>query len=217
MTDVAVKGILGQFKLVPVVIVDDPQTGKQLGQALVDGGLPLAEVTFRTAGAADSLTAMAAIDDLIVGAGTVISAGQVDIAVRAGAQFIVSPGLSESVIGRAQELNVPVLPGVSSATDIMRALDLGCDVVKFFPAEASGGTAAIKALSAPFPQVTFVPTGGVTAESAARYLALPSVAAVGGSWMVPADVVRSGDFATITELTSEAVQAATAAVRRGQD
>lgn len=217
MSDTAVNGILNRFKLVPVVIVDGPETAKPLGQALVDGGLPLAEVTFRTTGAADALAAMATIDNLIVGAGTVINAGQVDLAARAGAQFIVSPGLSESVIGRAKELGMPVIPGVSTATDIIRALDFDCDVVKFFPAEASGGAAAVKALSAPFPQVTFVPTGGITAKSAAAYLKLPSVAAVGGSWMIPADAVRAGDFAKITELAAEAAQAAAAVGQKGRN
>ena len=192
--------VLGGHRIVPVVVLDDPAKADELGAALVRGGLPVAEATFRTPEAAAVLRRLADNDDLVVGAGTVITERQVDQALVLGAKFIVSPGISAVVVRRCQEAGVPVVPGVATATEIIQALDLGLDTVKFFPAEASGGLATIKALSAAFPQVRFMPTGGITAESAPAYLAHPAVAAVGGSWMVAGDLLTAGRWDDVAAL-----------------
>lgn len=192
--------------LVPVVVIDDADSALGLAEALVAGGLPVAEVTFRTAAAAEAIARMATNPDILVGAGTVRTAEQVDQAVDAGAKYIVSAGLSAAVVRRAQDRGVPVLPGTVTATEILAATELGLDTVKFFPAETSGGVGAIKALAAPFPDITFVPTGGVGPKNLADYLAVPAIAACGGSWMCPRDAVKAGDFATIERLTREAVE-----------
>ena len=192
--------------LVPVVVIDDAARATGLGHALVAGGLPVAEVTFRTAAARASIEAMAAVPDLVVGAGTVRTPEQVIQAVEAGARYIVSPGLSEAVVRRCQELGVPVLPGAVTATEVQAAAELGLGTVKFFPAETSGGAAAIKALAAPFGDITFVPTGGIGPKNLADYLAVEAVVGVGGSWMCPRDAVAAGDFATIERLCREAVE-----------
>ena len=192
-------------RLVPVVVVDDVAGADVLARALVAGGLPVAEVTFRTAAAPDAIRVMADRGDVLVGAGTVLTVAQVDQAVAAGAQFVVSPGLSRAVVERCQELGVVVLPGAVTATEVQAALELGVSTVKFFPAGTSGGPAAIRALSAPFAQVRFVPTGGVGPGNLAEYLGMESVVAVGGSWMVPRDLVAAGDGAGIEALTVQAV------------
>lgn len=200
---------LAAGRLVPVVVLDDAADAGPLADALVAGGLPVAEVTFRTAAAADSIRVMADRGDILVGAGTVLTAAQVDQAVDAGARYIVSPGTSRAVVERAQELGVPVLPGAISATEVQAALELGLTTVKFFPAGTSGGAAAIAALAAPFGGVRFVPTGGVGVRNLGEYLALPAVAAVGGSWMVPRDLVRAGDVEGVRSLVVDAVALAT--------
>jgi 2-dehydro-3-deoxyphosphogluconate aldolase/(4S)-4-hydroxy-2-oxoglutarate aldolase len=192
-------------RLVPVVVLDDAADADALAGALVTGGLPVAEVTFRTAAAQDSIRAMAARGDILVGAGTVLTPEQVDQAVAAGARFVVSPGLSRAVVERCGEHGVLALPGAVTATEVQAALELGLSTVKFFPAGTSGGPGAIKALAAPFGGVAFVPTGGVGPGNLADYLAVPAVAAVGGSWMVPRDRVKAGDFAGIRTLCAEAV------------
>ena len=197
-------------RLVPVVVLDDAADADALAGALVAGGLPLAEVTFRTAAAADSIRAMSARGDILVGAGTVLTVAQVDQAVAAGARFVVSPGLSRAVVERCQEKGVLALPGAVTATEVQAALELGINTVKFFPAGTSGGAAAIKALAAPFGDVRFVLTGGVGPKNLAEYLAIPVVAAVGGSWMVPRDRVKAGDFTGIQALTADAVALARA-------
>jgi 2-dehydro-3-deoxyphosphogluconate aldolase / (4S)-4-hydroxy-2-oxoglutarate aldolase len=195
-------------RVLPVVMLASDAAAQQLGDALVAGGLPVAEVTFRTPAAVPALRALASRSDLLVGAGTVVNAAQADAAVQAGARFVVSPGLSALVVRRCQDLGIPVVPGIATATELMAALDLGVDLVKFFPAEASGGVAAIRALAAPFPGVRFVPTGGIGQAQLAAYLAEPAVAAVGGSWMVAPSLIESGDYAAVTRLCSEAVSAA---------
>jgi 2-dehydro-3-deoxyphosphogluconate aldolase/(4S)-4-hydroxy-2-oxoglutarate aldolase len=192
-------------RLIPVVVLEDLAAALPLARALRDGGLPVAEVTFRTAAAPAALRALAAEGDLLVGAGTVVRPDQVDAAVAAGARCIVTPGLSRAVVARCRELAVPVIPGVATATEVMAALDLGCELLKFFPAETSGGVAALRALGGPFPDVRFVPTGGITAANAAGYLGLGSVLAVGGSWMVAPSLIAAGDFAAIARLAAEAV------------
>lgn len=191
--------------VLPVVTRIEPDRVRRLARSLKDAELPLVELTLRSASAGSSLRLLADDGELVVGAGTVIRAEQVDLAARAGARFVVTPGLSPAVIERCRELGMPVIPGVSTATEIIAALDAGCDVLKFFPAEASGGTAALRALEAPFPEVRFIPTGGVTAANAANYLRLRSVAAVGGSWMVAAPLIDAGDFDGVTRLAAAAV------------
>ncbi len=183
--------VLGPHRVVPVVVLDDVDAADDLGADLVAGGLPVAEGTVRSPHAAAVLRRLADRGDLVVGAGTVLTAEQVDLAHRSGAGFVVSPGLSEGVVRRCRALGLPVLPGVSTATEVMRALDLGLDLVKFFPAEANGGLPAVAALAAAFRDLCFVPTGGITAASAPSYLAHPAVAAVGGSWMVPPDLLAA--------------------------
>lgn len=197
--------VLSKAYLVPVVVLDDAADADALAAALVAGGLPVAEVTFRTAAAQDSIRAMSARGDILVGAGTVLTVEQVDQAVAAGASYVVSPGLSRAVVERCREHGVLALPGAVTATEIQAALELGLTTVKFFPAGTSGGAAAIAALTAPFDGVTFVPTGGIGPKNLHEYLSIPSVAAVGGSWMVPRERVKAGDFAGITALTAEAV------------
>jgi len=194
-----------KHRIVPVVVLNDAANASGLGDALVAGGLPVAEVTFRTAAAADSIKILAKRDDLIVGAGTVRTVAQVDQAVDAGATFIVSPGLRADIVTRAQELGVPVLPGAVTPSEILLAEQLGLKTVKFFPANVYGGAAAIKGLSAPFGDISFVPTGGVSTSNLGEYLALKCIPAVGGSWMVPAKVVDAGEFDKIEGLVREAV------------
>ncbi|MFH5824463.1 bifunctional 4-hydroxy-2-oxoglutarate aldolase/2-dehydro-3-deoxy-phosphogluconate aldolase [Georgenia sp. AZ-5] len=205
---------LTELRLLPVVVLEDADRAAGLGRALVAGGLPVAEVTFRTPAAADSLRAMvdAGLTEsdgggLLLGAGTVVTPEQVDSAVAAGARFVVSPGLSRAVVERCAEHNVLVLPGTATATEVQTALTMGLRAVKFFPAGTSGGAPAIKALSGPFPQMRFIPTGGITDANLGDYLALPSVLAVGGSWMVPAAAVAAGDVARVEALTAAAVRA----------
>jgi 2-dehydro-3-deoxyphosphogluconate aldolase/(4S)-4-hydroxy-2-oxoglutarate aldolase len=196
---------LGRARLVPVVVLDDAARADGLAGALVDGGLPVAEVTFRTAAAADSIKVMAERGDILIGAGTVLTVEQVDQAVDAGASYIVSPGLSRTVVDRARERGVAVLPGAVTATEVQAALELGLTTLKFFPAGTSGGAKAISALAAPFGAVQFVPTGGIGPANLHEYLSLPCVHAVGGSWMVPRDLVAAGDFTTVRELVADAV------------
>jgi len=192
-------------RLVPAIVVDDPEAAHPLADALVAGGLRCAEVTFRTAAAEATLAAMATDRRLLVGAGTVVRPEQVDRAVAAGARFVVCPGLSTAVVRRCRRVGVPVVPGVATATEIQAAGEEGLEVLKFFPAEALGGLAMLKALAAPFPGVRFVPTGGVSAANLATYLAHPSVLAVGGSWMVAPKLIAGGAWDEITRLTAEAV------------
>ncbi|MBB1517090.1 bifunctional 4-hydroxy-2-oxoglutarate aldolase/2-dehydro-3-deoxy-phosphogluconate aldolase [Tessaracoccus sp. MC1679] len=191
-------------RIIPVVVINQADRAESLGEALVAGGIPIAEVTFRTDAAPQAIRRMSANADLLVGAGTVLSVSQVDQAVDAGAQFIVSPGFSAAVVRRAQHHGLPVFPGAVTPSEIMAALDLGLTTLKFFPAGVYGGAPAFKALGAPFPQVRFIPTGGVAMGNLADFLTLPNVAAVGGSWMVPANLVDAGDMDTIRRLCTEA-------------
>lgn len=197
--------VIRATRLVPVVVLDDASNADALAGALVAGGLPIAEVTFRTPAARDSIRAMADRGDILVGAGTVLTAEQVDQAVAAGAAYVVSPGLSRGVVERCGEHGVLALPGTVTATEIQAALELGLTTVKFFPAGTSGGAAAITALSGPFGDLAFVPTGGIGPNNLQDYLSILSVVAVGGSWMVPRARVAAGDFDGIRALTAEAV------------
>lgn len=202
---VSVLDRLGELGVVPVVVIDDVSRAEPLGRALIAGGLPCAEVTLRTPEALDCLRVLAEDPDLLVGAGTVLRASQVEQALRAGARYIVSPGFSPAVVAECAQAGIPVLPGVATATEIQAALEVGLEVVKFFPAEAAGGVRTLAALAAPFRDVRFVPTGGIAAADLASYLALPCVLAVGGSWLVSARLLAGGRYAEITELTAAAV------------
>jgi 2-dehydro-3-deoxyphosphogluconate aldolase/(4S)-4-hydroxy-2-oxoglutarate aldolase len=198
-----IDSLLGR-RVIPVVVVRDVAVAHPLGEALAAGGLPVAEVTFRTAAAEAALRVLAETD-LLVGAGTVLHPELVDRAVEAGARFVVTPGFSDAVVSRCAELGVPVIPGVATASEVMAALAHGLDVLKLFPAGVAGGPSLLRALAGPFPDVRFVPTGGVSAASMADYLRLSCVAAVGGSWMVAPSLLEAGDFAEVTRLTTEAV------------
>jgi 2-dehydro-3-deoxyphosphogluconate aldolase/(4S)-4-hydroxy-2-oxoglutarate aldolase len=198
-----------QQRLVCVAVIDKPDDAVPLAQALLSGGLSCIEVTFRTAGAADSIARIRKeIPSMTVGAGTLLSADNVKAAVDAGAQFGVSPGLSEVVSKTAREKNLPLFPGVITPTEIMRAMELGWKHLKFFPSETFGGVNALKALAGPFGHmgVKFIPTGGITVATLPNYLAVPQVAAIGGSWMAERKLVADKDWAKITALTSEAMK-----------
>lgn len=203
----AVLDRLGEIGIVPVLTVRDPDVAEPLAAALVDGGLPFAEVTLRTSAALAALRRMAAVPGMYVGAGTVTTAEQADAVADAGAHFAVSPGWSDGVVARCADRGLALLPGTATASDVMRALDHGIETVKFFPAESSGGTAAVTALAAPFPQVRFVPTGGIGEQQLASYVRLPSVLAVGGSWLAPPALVEAGNWREITRLAAAAVTA----------
>jgi 2-dehydro-3-deoxyphosphogluconate aldolase/(4S)-4-hydroxy-2-oxoglutarate aldolase len=202
--------IITQFSklgIIPVVAINDAKDAVPLAKALCEGGLPVAEVTFRTDAAEEAIRRMCeAYPDMLIGAGTVLTTEQVDRAVGAGAKFIVSPGLNPKVVKYCLEKNVPITPGTSSPTDIETALELGLDVVKFFPAEQSGGIAKIKAMAAPYTNVRFMPTGGISAANLKDYLDFPKIVACGGSWMVKGDLVKEGNFEEIKRLTKEAVR-----------
>jgi 2-dehydro-3-deoxyphosphogluconate aldolase/(4S)-4-hydroxy-2-oxoglutarate aldolase len=199
--------------LVPVVVIEDPDDAPALVGALVEGGLPVAEITFRTAAAEDAIRAATeAYPDVLIGAGSVLVPAQVDAALAAGARFVVSPGLVEAVVRRTQEGGALAMPGCATPSDLMRARGLDLDVVKFFPAEPSGGLAMIRAIAAPFPGMRFVPTGGISTGNLEDYLADPRILAVGGSWMVKKSLVAAKDWPAITHATQEAV----AAVKRAR-
>ncbi len=171
--------------VIPVLVIDDPAHAAPIARALVAGGLAVLEVTLRTAAALEVIAEMKSVEGAIVGAGTVLNAADLSASIDAGATFIVSPGLTETLARAAIAAEIPFLPGVATAGDIMRGLDLGLSHFKFFPAETSGGRPALKALAGPFHQARFCPTGGITAASAPDWLAMPSVYCVGGSWLVP--------------------------------
>jgi 2-dehydro-3-deoxyphosphogluconate aldolase / (4S)-4-hydroxy-2-oxoglutarate aldolase len=207
--------LLFSRRLVPVVVLDNPDGARPLAQALAAGGLPVAEVTFRTPNAGRALSVMAEDPAMTVGAGTVISTSQVDAAVAAGARFVVSPGYSRAVVDRCRDLDVPVLPGVATATELMAALEADITSVKFFPAEPLGGIRMLRALGSAFPQARFVPTGGIAAANLASYLAEPAVVAVGGSWMVASALITDQAWDQVTRLTAEAVKLANDLGRAG--
>jgi 2-dehydro-3-deoxyphosphogluconate aldolase/(4S)-4-hydroxy-2-oxoglutarate aldolase len=198
---------ISEIGIVPVIVLDDPGLARPLADALAEGGLPCAEVTFRTPRAAEVLTVMARDPRLVAGAGTVLTVAQVDAAIDAGATYIVTPGYSHEVVGACQDRGIPVIPGVATPTEIQMALADGITLVKFFPAGAIGGTRALSAMAAPFPMLRFIPTGGISPDNLDSYLALPSVAAVGGSWMVPPGLVSGRKWTDISELAAEAVAA----------
>lgn len=203
--------------VVPVVSMQEASGAAALAQALVEGGLMAIEVVFRTACAEDALRRMAeAAPTALVGAGTILSPEQAQRAVAAGACFIVSPGLNPEVVQWCQANGVVVIPGVATPTEVEEAMRLGLDVLKFFPAEANGGVAALKAISGPYSKLTFMPTGGVNENNLEKYLSLPQVACCGGTWMVPQDLVAQGDWRKIKQLAQEAFALAQSIKRRSK-
>ena len=198
---------IGGFGLVPVIKIDDIEKAVPLAKALCDGGLPVAEITFRTSCAAEAIEKMAkAYPDMIIGAGTVLTCAQADEAVKAGAKFIVSPGLNPTVVSYCVEKNIPIIPGCANPSDIEAAISFGLDTVKFFPAESAGGLPMLKAMSAPYGNIKFMPTGGINEENLIKYLSFDKILACGGSFMVPTDLLDAGEFDKITELVRSAVK-----------
>lgn len=194
---------LQQIKIVPVIAINDAAHAVPLAKVLVENGLPCAEVTFRTDAAQESIRLMRdAYPELLIGAGTVLTIQQVDQAISAGADFIVSPGLNPTTVKYCQQRGIAIVPGVNNPSLVEQAMDLGLKTLKFFPAEPSGGVAMLKALSAVYP-VQFMPTGGVNPRNVADYLAIPSVVACGGTWMVPSDLMDSGNWDEIARLVRE--------------
>lgn len=196
---------IAQLQLVPVVVIDAEQHAMPLADALVAGGLPIAEITFRTNAAEAAIRTLAGRGDLLVGAGTVLTTEQADRAIDAGAMFIVAPGTRRQVVEHCLQRNIPITPGVATPTDIELALSLGLETLKFFPAAALGGVSMLKAISAPYRQVRFIPTGGITLENMLDYLALPQVLACGGSWLVSRDNLASSRFGAIQDTVTAAV------------
>ena len=197
---------LSRIGIVPVIKIDNAADAKPLAKALIDGGLPCAEVTFRTSCAKEAIATIAKeYPEMIVGAGTVLTKAQVDDAIEAGAKFIVSPGFNPEIIKYCLERGCPIIPGINNPSGIEAALELGLKTVKFFPAEQSGGLPMIKAMSAPYGGVTFMPTGGVSPANVNDYLAFNKIVCCGGSWMVKPEMIAAGDFDGITRLVREAV------------
>ncbi len=198
---------LGEIGIVPVVALDNAEDAIPLGEALQKGGLPCAEITFRTAAAEEAIRLMTkAFPDMIIGAGTVLTTEQVDRAVAAGAQFIVAPGCNPRIVRYCVERNIPMAPGVATASEIEQALECGVKKVKFFPAEQNGGIAMIKALAAPYVDVTFMPTGGLNKENVKEYLSYDRIFACGGSWMVKKNLISEGRFDEIEQMAKEAAE-----------
>lgn len=204
MSTVSVFAALAESRILPVAVVEDRRVATPLAAALLDGGLRLAEVTLRTPVAVEVIRDLVDAGGLLVGAGTVVRPAQVQQVVDAGACFVVTPGFSPGVVRECQALGVPVIPGIATPTELQMALDAGLDTVKFFPAVAAGGVPMIKAMAAPYADVRFVPTGGITSANAAEFLGVPQVLAVGGSWMVAADLLAQPPFERITSLCAEA-------------
>lgn len=192
--------------IIPVLVVDDASVARPLAEALVAGGLPVLEVTLRTDAALDVIREMAQVEGGVVGAGTLLTPQDVQNAVAAGARFGVSPGATDRLLDACEAADLPLLPGAATASEAMALLERGYTVQKFFPAEANGGAAALKAIGAPIPQVRFCPTGGVSLKNAPDYLGLPNVLCAGGSWVAPKDLVFKGDWKAIEELAREAAQ-----------
>ena len=192
--------------VVPVVVLEDVKDAVPLAKALVEGGLPCAEVTFRTEAAQESIRLMAQeYPDMLVGAGTVLTTKQVDEAIEAGAKFIVSPGFDPEIVDYCLAREIPVLPGCATPSEVAQAVKRGMEVVKFFPAEQAGGLPMIKAMAAPYHQLRFMPTGGINPENLKDYLAFDKILCCGGSWMVKGDMIKAGEFDKITAMTKEAV------------
>ncbi|HET9094099.1 MAG TPA: bifunctional 4-hydroxy-2-oxoglutarate aldolase/2-dehydro-3-deoxy-phosphogluconate aldolase [Solirubrobacteraceae bacterium] len=209
------QALLGGTRVVPVITIADEATAVPLAEALLAGGLPVLEITLRTAAGLGSIRRVAAeVPGAVVGAGTVTSPQQLVAATEAGARFIVSPGCTDALAAAAAGCDAAFLPGAVTASEVLRLLELGISTLKFFPAETSGGVAALRALGAPFPQVRFCPTGGIGLDRAREYLALPNVVCIGGSWMVPAELIERHAWDRVGALAAEA-SAATGSVSTG--
>lgn len=205
-----------EYGVVPVAVLEDAKDALPLAEALIEGGLPCAEVTFRTEAAEESIRRMSEkYPDMLVGAGTVLTIEQVDRAVKAGAKFIVSPGFDSEIVDYCLSKDIPVFPGCITPSEVAQAAKRGMKVVKFFPAEQAGGVSMIKAMAAPYTMMKFMPTGGINAKNLKEYLEYDKILCCGGSWMVKGDMIRSGAFDKIKELTKEAVELA-AAIRAGE-
>ncbi|WP_405737681.1 bifunctional 4-hydroxy-2-oxoglutarate aldolase/2-dehydro-3-deoxy-phosphogluconate aldolase [Streptomyces sp. NBC_00028] len=199
--------VLDLAPVVPVVVIEDASDAVPLARALVAGGLPAIEVTLRTPAALDAVRAIAAdVPDAVVGTGTVVTPEQVTASVAAGARFLVSPGWTDVLLEAMRASGVPFLPGVSTASEVVALLERGVREMKFFPAQAAGGTAYLKSLAGPLPQARFCPTGGIGAANAPEYLSLPNVGCVGGTWMLPADAIAARDWARVEELARAAAE-----------
>ena len=195
--------------VVPVLVINDVEKAVPLAKALMEGGIKVLEVTLRTPAALDVIKRIAdEVPDSLIGAGTVTNAQQLKAVVEAGAKFAISPGMTADLLKAGMDAEIPLIPGISSTSDLMKGKDAGYTHMKFFPAEASGGVKAIKSISGPFPDITFCPTGGIGPDNYNEYLALNNVKCVGGSWLAPDDAIESGDWARITQLAKEAVAGA---------
>ncbi|MEM6664847.1 MAG: bifunctional 4-hydroxy-2-oxoglutarate aldolase/2-dehydro-3-deoxy-phosphogluconate aldolase [Pseudomonadota bacterium] len=192
--------------VIPVLIVEDVAAAKPLAEALVTGGLPALEVTLRTPAALEVIRAMADVEGGIVGAGTLLTPGDVKAARAAGAKFGVSPGATDTLLKAAEDEGLPLLPGAGTPSEVMALLERGVEMMKFFPAEPSGGAAFLKALASPLPNAKFCPTGGISMKNAANYLSAPNILCVGGSWVAPTDAIDDGDWSRIEGLARDAVQ-----------
>ncbi|MCI5724150.1 MAG: bifunctional 4-hydroxy-2-oxoglutarate aldolase/2-dehydro-3-deoxy-phosphogluconate aldolase [Erysipelotrichaceae bacterium] len=198
---------LSEIGIVPVVVIDDADDAVPLAKVLKEGGLPCAEITFRTQAAAESISKIAEeLPDFLVGAGTVITKDQVDLAIESGAKFLVAPGFDQEIIKYAQNKGVPYIPGVCTPTEIQNALSLGITDLKFFPAEAFGGLKTLKALCGAFPQIRFMPTGGISLDNVKAYLQNEKIYASGGSWMVKSNLIQEKRFDEILKLTKQAAK-----------
>ena len=195
--------ICQQVNVIPVLVIDDLASARPLAEALVAGGLPVLEVTLRTPVALEAIRLMAEVPGAVVGAGTVLNQADVTAVKAAGAEFIVSPGATAELIQAAQAAEMPLLPGAATASEVMNLLAQGFDILKFFPAEAAGGVGMLKSWAGPLAHMTFCPTGGISPANAAQYLSLPNVVCVGGSWVAPAALVNTGQWAEITALAAE--------------
>lgn len=201
-----IENFLTQAPIIPVLALDDPGIAVELAQALVSGGLPVIEVTLRSPRAAEVLKKMASVRNAIVGAGTVLTTEQADLAIGSGAKFLVSPGATSKLLDAAEKSSMPLLPGAATPSDVMQLVERGYRFLKFFPAEAMGGVATLKSFAGPFPQIKFCPTGGIDADKAKDYLALPNVVCVGGSFVTPEALVTAQDWSKITALAKSAVR-----------
>lgn len=198
---------LEQYGIIPVVVLNNKDDAQPLAKALCEGGLSCAEVTFRTNAAKESIRIMSReFPDMLIGAGTILTTSQVDSAVAAGAKFIVSPGFNPKIVSYCLEKNIPIIPGVVTPSEMEQAIEMGLDVVKFFPAEASGGLSMLQAVCAPYTTLKFMPTGGINPQNIQEYLKYDRILACGGSWMVKSSLIETGDFDTISALTKDAVQ-----------
>lgn len=204
--NISPQAVFSASPVVPVIVIDNLEDALPMAKALQDGGITVFEITLRTPVALEAIARIAtAMPDAMVGAGTVLTCAQYDAAVAAGAKFVISPGMTPALLAHAKLGTAPLIPGVSTPSEVMQALDAGYDHLKFFPAEANGGAKALAAIAAPLPQARFCPTGGISPGNAADYLAVTCVATVGGSWMLPKDAIKHGQWDEVTRLSQEAV------------